>query len=349
MLERHYTLDLVRGLAALGIATYHWSAQFEVQSLGTFGVYLFFVLSALTMAMVYCPTFGASLTIENLTSFYRNRIARLMPLLLTVAMASLCLAVYKGQGSSIVAARAVFTGSGLFALGLPGLLSNATGAWSLGIEIVFYAVFPLLALALQRVSIVALLGITVGLIAAQQAFLWIIRPVSDVALLFWNYYTAPVTFAPFFAIGFLIYRIGGERSAIYLIPTTLCLTAIATFSLVWGGDLFRSALPYTALVLVAGFTIYCANRTDLPSQLRHPAEFLGNVSYALYLTHPFTRLVANKVSSVFGLPRALAFPLFLCMALSVAYLTFILFEKPMRDALRNPSSNKSKIKYLPSE
>ncbi|MEO8270254.1 MAG: acyltransferase family protein, partial [Aureliella sp.] len=189
MLERHHALDLVRGLAALRIATYHWfswSAEIDVQSLGTFGVYLFFVLSALTMAMVYCPSYGSGLKVADMTSFYRNRIARLLPLLLAVALTSLCLALYAGQGSSIVAARAALTGSGLFALGLPGLLSNTTGAWSLGIEIVFYAVFPLLALAIPRVRIVTLSGITVGLMVAQQAFLWVIRPVSDPSL-FWNY------------------------------------------------------------------------------------------------------------------------------------------------------------------
>ena len=56
--HRHHALDLLRGLCAVGIATYHYLGQrgiAHLQSLGTFGVYVFFVLSALTMMLAYAP------------------------------------------------------------------------------------------------------------------------------------------------------------------------------------------------------------------------------------------------------------------------------------------------------
>jgi peptidoglycan/LPS O-acetylase OafA/YrhL len=56
--ERNHGLDLLRGLAAFGIVVYHYlymAHGIRVESLGTFGVYLFFMLSGLTMMLVYGP------------------------------------------------------------------------------------------------------------------------------------------------------------------------------------------------------------------------------------------------------------------------------------------------------
>jgi peptidoglycan/LPS O-acetylase OafA/YrhL len=61
--DRNHGLDLLRGLAALGIATFHFLADVgvDIQSLGTFGVYVFFVLSGLTMMLVYADRLQTSL------------------------------------------------------------------------------------------------------------------------------------------------------------------------------------------------------------------------------------------------------------------------------------------------
>src|SRR5437016_1429365 len=86
---RHYPLDLLRGLAALGVAAYHFLASSggtELQSLGTFGVYLFFALSALTMMMVYSHVFSKAIAVADLKSFYWNRISRILPLLAIVSL-----------------------------------------------------------------------------------------------------------------------------------------------------------------------------------------------------------------------------------------------------------------------
>ena len=53
--------------------------------MGTFAVYLFFVLSGLTMMMMYGDRFAVGITPDVLRGFYRKRMARLIPLLLVVA------------------------------------------------------------------------------------------------------------------------------------------------------------------------------------------------------------------------------------------------------------------------
>ena len=128
---RNHGLDLVRGLAAVGVAVYHflaWNHDITLHSLGTFGVYLFFILSAVTMMLRYQQDFSASIQADKLTAFYRNRLARLIPLLALVSILSAHWAL--GQGATLAdqTARTLLTATGAMALHLPGYISNATGA-----------------------------------------------------------------------------------------------------------------------------------------------------------------------------------------------------------------------------
>src|SRR5262249_54537957 len=94
MKPRHHALDLLRGLAAVGVSAYHftYSNGLDIQSLGTFGVYVFFVLSGLTMMLVYGGQFSKWIPEDDLITFYWNRIARIMPLLAAASLVSLLLA-----------------------------------------------------------------------------------------------------------------------------------------------------------------------------------------------------------------------------------------------------------------
>src|SRR5690606_22567685 len=95
---------------------------------------------------------------------------------------------------------AFLTGTGLMALHLPGLLSNSTGAWSLGIEVAFYLIFPIVALLSHATSRLKLLLIVALLVVAQMAVLYRLDGLVDGAD-YWTLYVTPLTFAPFFALG----------------------------------------------------------------------------------------------------------------------------------------------------
>lgn len=92
--DRNHGLDLLRGLAALGIATFHFLADLgvDIQSLGAFGVYVFFVLSGLTMMLIYADRFSANIARDDLIVFFWNRFTRLVPLLAAAALVSLVVA-----------------------------------------------------------------------------------------------------------------------------------------------------------------------------------------------------------------------------------------------------------------
>src|ERR1035437_252958 len=87
------SLTGVRGIAACSVMFYHLShirpfAQynFRIVSKGYLCVDLFFVLSGFVMALVYSKTFQHGCTKRDYRKFLFNRMARVFPLHLAVAL-----------------------------------------------------------------------------------------------------------------------------------------------------------------------------------------------------------------------------------------------------------------------
>ena len=58
--DRIESLDLLRGLCAIGVACYHvlsWAELATIHNLGLYGVYTFFLLSGASMTVAYAPRF----------------------------------------------------------------------------------------------------------------------------------------------------------------------------------------------------------------------------------------------------------------------------------------------------
>lgn len=329
---RVYALDLVRGLCAIGVAVYHfisWNLGYQIESLGTFGVYTFFVLSGVTMAYVYAKDFRGSISPDAMLRFYSRRIARILPLLAVVAVAAWLFARWQ-HGVSLSAGfpSMVLTGSGLFSLGPPGFLSNSVGAWSLGIEAIFYALFPVAVLFSQQASLRSLLIFTGALIIGQQLYLVSISDMPD----HWHYYISPLTFAPFFALGLLIPRLALPYRRWNLSLAILLLTIVFGYSSVVPVDLYKASGHYVVLIAAcAGAVAFAFRSSELPVGLIAPAAFLGEISYSLYLTHWLADFVANRVG---GSNVPVKFVVFSTAALALAYVTYRCLEAPASRWLR---------------
>jgi peptidoglycan/LPS O-acetylase OafA/YrhL len=337
---RHHGLDLLRGIAALGIAAYHFLAGHDVtlQSLGTFGVYVFFVLSGLTMMLVYGDRLSDVITREDVVVFFWNRISRIMPLLAAASLVGFVLAAPAIGLNRHLAARALqslLTGTGLFALHLPGYLSTVTGAWSLGIEMVFYLLFPIICLLTARARIGQLAIAALILIFAQQIVLAILQHwAREDAARFWHYYTTPLVFAPFFMFGIMIFHVRFEKRSINLLASVACTAVIATVSIFLTVNVFESHLAYLALSALAFAAVFLAYNSYTPHLLVPVAGFLGNASYALYLTHPFCIPASQALSDALGFGATLGAVLFFSLSLGVAHCSFVFFERPAQRYLR---------------
>lgn len=84
--DRLHGLDLVRGICALSVMIYHYCHLAKLgdpYAVGTFGVYIFFVLSGFALYYVY----GQRTVDERfLKDFLVSRYLRIMPLFLAVAV-----------------------------------------------------------------------------------------------------------------------------------------------------------------------------------------------------------------------------------------------------------------------
>lgn len=338
---RHHALDLLRGLAAIGVATYHFLADqgFDIESLGTFTVYLFFVLSGLTMMAVYGRQFSHTIAAPDLRTFYWHRISRIIPLLFAASLVSLLLAApslgmtrYLGE----LGLRAFMTGTGLFAFHLPGYLSNTTGAWSLGIEMMFYVVFPVLCLMMASARVWQIAAAAFVLICAQQIVIALLHHwIRDDLIRFWQYYSTFMIFLPFFVLGMMIVRSRLQPRKLNLLVALAFLGVIACFSLVFKVELFETHWAYLVLTGIAFCAVLFAYASRAPEIVLGPSAFLGNASYALYLTHPFSLTLSDIVSSHLGYGPAVTGAMYFPVALIVAHYTYMLFERPMQNYLRS--------------
>lgn len=324
--ERNHGLDLLRGLCAFAVVAYHfgyWRHDFIVTSAGTFGVYIFFVLSAVTMMMVYGERFAGALKLPVVSEFYRNRVTRILPLLALVSIIAITEAPNIGG-----VARSFLTGSGVFMLGLPGTLALSVGSWSLAIELVFYAVVPVIALAMPATRTRTLLAVAVVLLVAQQLSL---RLNPDDGPFVWSAYITPITFAPFFALGLIVHRIKTKSASLYLPAMLLTAGAVFSYSFILPLDIYDGGIGYVALMALSGVVVFFAFNAKVPNALKAFSEFMGEISYALYLTH---WIAYEGVSAVIDEAGALFPVAFFVAAPALAWVVYVGFERPARDWLR---------------
>jgi peptidoglycan/LPS O-acetylase OafA/YrhL len=194
-------LDGVRALAILGVVAVHTglSAGLSAYYLeaGARGVQLFFVISGFTMMYVQHHRKRPDTAIQ----FYVRRFFRIAPLYYG-AMAWWFF--QKPVPASVVGAHALFVHSWFPA----AIHSFVPGGWSIGDEIAFYLLFPVI-IWMVRGPLNALALLALSLVAAS---LWhthvvvpaIAAPVQDPVLNYWLYYM-PVYQFPAFCTGMLVY------------------------------------------------------------------------------------------------------------------------------------------------
>lgn len=232
---------------------------------GRAAVMLFFVLSGYWVSALWARTEGPA----RLRQFFLNRALRIWPLYLAVLLAC---AIGLGRGADA------------WSLLLFGVASRAGDApigteWSLDVEVQFYAILPLLALAMARLRA----GLLVPLMAALTAAGWLLWSAAGML--------TALKFLPAFLAGMAIRRLDwrpGDRAArlslwafalataaVMLLPPTRAMFFLGAF----GGvdeDLF-------AMLWVAPLLPYLAASVAQPSSPRD--KLLGDFSYPLYLVH----------------------------------------------------------------
>lgn len=280
---------------ALSILFYHsalfadleWrtDASTLLGKLGIYGVSIFFILSGLTLAHVYHASLDS---IEGTAKFFVRRAFRICPLLTFVVLVKAVSAWQAGTPYSLALIAANVTG--LFGFISPTAYINV-GAWSIGNEMVFYAITPALIAAYSRS--ISLGNVMVGIAAVSgTVFAFVLLDPAKPLAIQWGTYINPFNNLFLFAAGVAIFynlagiKIGRPwRALMLIVPVTLFICypssgdqvhIVTGFGRVW--------LSAAAIAIVIG--LYKA-APKLPKACAASLAWLGAISYGIYLIHPF--------------------------------------------------------------
>ncbi len=350
---RVQSLDYLRGLMALAVMTYHytgWSvgplgSETVLGRLGIYAVSLFYILSGVSLAIVYQGRIRSG---GDILDFAVKRVFRIFPLFYLVVTSALLLgwlsSAMKGASYIFPVYTAILNYSLTFGFIDPSAYLS-TGAWSIGNEIVFYAVLPWL-LLISNKSRSFLVAALLASVAIEISFAFFFLSPDVPIESQWNTYINPLNQIFLFLAGVAIGAYGrprngpGRATGLLL----LVLSCVAVFCwwpsqgnqahLVTG--ITRLVMSGACIVLVAA--VFTWNPSS-ESRWVKPLAFLGEGCYSIYLLHP---IVAIPIAFVFERlhPGSLgaAYTTAFVATLALSWGSFRFIEKPMIRAGRHASS-----------
>jgi len=348
----------MRGVAALLVVLYH--LQFGTVYLlpvekatpflrvGYLWVDLFFVLSGFVIAYSAQTDERAPFDREQLKAFWLARVARIYPLHLFALLALLAVTIGEelvlGLTHGGVALGALFSSASILnfleqlfllnAWGLTGRVGWNIPSWSIGAEMVAYAVFPLLAALTARrrrtaLALMTLLPVIFYLwVATTTGVLDIVKGIAVLRCL------------AGFSLGMVVYAL---RERIAALPDALLgamqagglLLVLATMILGLNDVL---VMPGFVLLIAATWT----DRGWLAAPLTsRPLHWLGEISYSVYLNHFWVlsgwHFVMLRVLAWLGVApwigRCIVIAGAIMLVLAVSHITYRLIERPARRAI----------------
>lgn len=297
--SRIETLDWLRGLMALSIMFYHLTCWvvFPVDSsdplgrLGVYGVSIFFVLSGLSMAIVYNKYINSFRTLIN---FYVRRVFRIWPLLWIVCVLAILPQFFK---TGYISWKLLFLNfTTLFGFIKPTAYI-ATGAWSIGNEMVYYALTPLIFYFYNYKKWAGnaffIFTFCVGLFFA----FFLLN--SNLSLADqWALYVNPFNNLFLYVMGIAIYYNFKDIRFDPKLNNILLIVAISLFCLLpFNGNQISIVSGWGRIVFVvlSFMIVLCFYKLDikLPNFLSNGLETFGIATYGVYLIHPIVYIYSS--------------------------------------------------------
>ena len=346
-------LDALRGLAAIYVIAYHlifipspnlgvpaWARLWAVN--GGTGVTLFFVISAFSLFYTTPARFKQRLP---WFSYAMHRLFRIAPLfylwiMLTIVRDHLVFHATHPWWEIAASAGFVFNFIPTHQEGF------VWASWTIGVEMLFYVVFPLLYVRVKNVT--GAIALAVGLMLAWMLIQVIIdylkiSPAASASMHQWFF----PRFLPEFSMGAIAYfllrdhvprlsqdqRMAGPLGLLLVLAATYLYVAIMQNVGQIGLPDNRYAKAICCLLLVVGLSLRA-----LKPLVNRLTVFLGKISYSVYLAQPTAILLLEPVykkiytASSGGMGVSVAFVSCFLITLAVvipfASLSYYLVEKP---------------------
>lgn len=329
---------------ALAVMTYHyvtWTVGSQDSStvlarLGIYAVSLFYILSGVSLALVYKDHICTG---ADVADFGIRRVFRIFPLFYIVVSSALLLAwashVIKGTPYAFPLYAALLNYSLSFGFVDPSAYLS-TGAWSIGNEIVFYTVFPWLFLRAGGSRLRLYVCFAVSIVVEIGFAFHLLSPDLSIEQQ-WSLYIHPLNQIHLFLAGAVIGcslkpRVDDSRPTKSILCALGCVGVFCLLpasgnqiTLVTGAN--RLVFSACCIGLVAA--VYVWNPSS-HSRLVRPLAFLGEGCYSIYLLHP---IVAIPMVYAFerwhlGTPAA-SYSAAFATTLLLSWMSFRIVEKPM--------------------
>ncbi|WP_336702086.1 acyltransferase [Chryseobacterium indologenes] len=322
-------LQILRGISALLVCCFHFRETINLPGLnlgdilfkkGSIGVPVFFIISGFIMAFTTQKINFSKDSFQQITLFYKRRVIRIVPLYYLLTFA----AIIPGGGLFIY-----FHGEGLYKL-IHSLLFLPTQkefpvlflGWSLNFEMFFYLIFGLsLFFKEKRYYFIAVFFILTTILGYCIHFdspylkmvthsLNLYFVVGILFALLLNQYTVPKKWAAIVSV-------------IGIISFILVLLSVIPIDNDWVKLAIISAFVFSFLTF--DYIFHCKGNKFL--------IFLGDISYSLYLSHPFVGIILKrfKVEGYLNIPF---FLLKIVLVIIVASLLYYLVEKRVTHYLK---------------
>jgi peptidoglycan/LPS O-acetylase OafA/YrhL len=294
----------------------------QVVNFGGTAVFLFFVISGFSLSMTmkkHLSTPHPNLS-YGMSRFFR--IAPLFYLMIPLTLMSEQIFFHSHTKLRTVALNMSF----LFNLRPRGQEGIVWSSWTIGVEMLFYALFPFL----YRLSLKTVLGSTVLI---YLVFVWAFHPIAPKTYAYWSI----LGYLPLFAIGMLAFHVYKQiqgRSTRHLGPTLL----LAGMAVLIGCGCFAHAEKNVLLRIPIGLgyasVLVSCSLMRLRAVVNRVTIFFGWISYSFYLLH--APIILASGSLFFHLfhrqPGALAYMgavlVSIAMITPLAYLAFTQIERP---------------------
>ncbi len=341
-------ITFTRFVAAMAIVISHFNKDLFLYKIrfiadvflrANVGVSYFFILSGFIMIVAYHRK-------EKIgyRDYYRNRVARIYPLYV-VGLLLYLVTRYSDFN---------FYNAFLYLLGIqswiPGkaLILNFPG-WSISVEFLFYLLFPLLYNYLYVKENKSIWVIIILIWIGTQVF-------SNLYINSLSYkgpHTDSHEFSHYFPLWHINEFLTGNLAGLFFVKSrkekNYDLAVVLLFVLIILSLIFIPLNFHNGLMAVffvpAIYLISCNNGLITRFFSIKPLEFLGEISYAIYIIHiPVLYILRSVLWDYFQISQSnTIFWIYILVLLVVSAILYLFVEKPMRDFVRNIRFQKGKL------
>ncbi len=345
-LVRYNFIDSLRGWAIIGVLLAHtsivgnvaypsWLRNITYLNVAPRGVQLFFVVSALTLCMSW--TKRKEKEKYFLRNFYIRRFFRIAPLFYLAIIYFLFIQGYWNGNLNHFSFANIFT-TFFFVNGVfPAWMNNIVyGGWTIAVEMMFYALFPLLVYTIRSVR-VAMIVTFASMIVGQILRLSLnTSPFLSQAYSTYTFEFFPSQF-PVFLIGITTFLLSQEKltkkDKKFLFFSLVIFIVILVFQFLFRIPIIAGHYLYGIFFgLLAYFLFVKPIKLFVNAMIIH----IGKVSYSMYLCHIPTLWLMEKYNLIDFFPNmpvlnfVVRFLMLLIFSSSIATILFYIIERPVQ-------------------